>query len=74
MFRVHNTNRTLKYQGMGPYHMVETTPQGSVQITMLDEVVMEGYNIGSKLIRFNGTLSLETLQAIHQDNECKKEQ
>lgn len=59
---------------MGPYRVVETTPQGSMQISTLDGVIMDGYINGSKLKRFHGPLTLQTLQAIHLDQEQKKEQ
>ena len=35
---------------------------------------MDGYINGSKLKRFYGPLTLQTLQAIHRDQEQKKEQ
>ena len=41
MYSVRNTKRKLKYQGMGPYQVVEITPQGAVRIATLDGVVME---------------------------------
>ena len=65
MFSVCNTKRKLKYQAMGPYRVVEITPQGAVWIATLDGVIMDGYICGSKLISFYGPLTLQTLQAIH---------
>ena len=52
MYSVRNTKRKLKYQGMGPYQVVEITPQGAIQIATLDGVVMEGYINGTKLKSF----------------------
>ena len=49
MYGVRNTKRKLKYQGMGPYQLVEIMPQATVRIATLDGVVMEGYINGSKL-------------------------
>ena len=51
MYGVRNTIRKLKYQGMGPYQVVEIMPQGVVRIATLDGEVMEGYINGSKLKR-----------------------
>ena len=61
MYNVRNTKRKLKYQGMGPYQVVEIMPQGAVRIATLDGVVMEGYINGSKLKRFYGPLTLHAL-------------
>ena len=61
MYDVRNTKRKLKYQGMGPYQVVEIMPQGLVKIATLDEVVMEGYINRSKLKRFYGPLTLQML-------------
>ena len=52
MYGVRNTKRKLKYQDMGPYQVVEITPQGAVRIATLDGVVMEGNINGTKLKRF----------------------
>ena len=65
MYSVRNTKRKLKYQGMGPYQVVEITLQGAVRIATLDGVVMEGYINGNKLKRFYGPLTLHALQTIH---------
>ena len=73
MFSVHNTKRKLKCQSMGPYRVVEITPQGAVCIATLDGVIMDGYINESKLKRSYGLLTLQTLQAIHRDQERKKE-
>ena len=74
MYGVRNTKRKLKYQGMGPYQVVEITPQGAVRIATLDGVVMEGYINGSKLRRFYGPLTLHALQTIHSNQRRKKEE
>ena len=74
MYSVRNTKRKLKYQGMGPYQVVEITPQGAVRIATLDGVVMEGYINGSKLKRFYGPLTLHALQTIHRNQRKKKEE
>ena len=58
---VRNTKRKLKYQDMGPYQVMEIMPQGAIMIATLDGVVMEGYINGSKLKRFYGPLTLQTL-------------
>lgn len=73
MFSVHNTKINLKYQAMGPCCVIEITPQGAVRIATLDGVIMDGYINGSKLKRFYGPPTLQTLQAIHRDQEQKKE-
>ena len=59
---------------MGPYQVVEITPQGAVRITTLDGVVMEGYINGSKLKRFYGPLTLHALQNIHSNQRREKEE
>ena len=41
-FSMRNTKRKLKYQAMGPYCVVEITPQGVVRIATLDGVIMDG--------------------------------
>ena len=69
-----NTKHKLKYQGMGPYQVVEITPEGAVRIATLDGVVMEGYINGSKLKRFYGPLTLHALQTIHGNQRRKKEE
>ena len=74
MYSVRNTKLKLKYQGMGPYQVVEITPQGAVRIAMLDGVVMEGYINGSMLKMFYGPLTLQTLQTIHGNQWRKKEE
>ena len=74
MYGVRNTKHKLKYQGMGPYQVVEITPQGAVRIATLDGVVMEGYINGSKLKRFYGPLTLYALQTIHSNQSRKKEE
>ena len=74
MYGVRNTKCKLKYQGMGPYQVVEIMPQGAVRIATLDGVVMEGYINGSKLKRFYGPLTLQTLQTIHSNQRRKKEE
>ena len=71
MYGVRNTKLKLKYQGMGPYQVVEIMPQGAVTIATLDGVVMEGYVNGSKLKRFYGPLTLQTLQTIHSNQRRK---
>ena len=73
-YSVRNTKRKLKYQGMGPYQVVEITLQGTVRIATLDGVVMEGYINGSKLKRFYGPLTLHALQTIHGNQRRKKEE
>ena len=72
MYGVRNTKRKLKYQGMGPYQVVEITPQGAVRIATLNRVVMEGYINGSKLKRFYGPLTLHALQTIHKSTEKER--
>ena len=57
MFSVCNTKRKLRYQGMGPYLVVEIMPQGVVRIATLDGIIMDGYINGSKLMRFYGPLN-----------------
>ena len=52
---------------------MEITPHGLVRITALDGVVIKGYINGSKLKRFYGPLTLQTLQVIHLDQKKKKE-
>ena len=74
MYSVRNTKRKLKYQGMGPYQVVEITPQGAVRIATLDGVVMEGYINGSKLKRFYGPLTLHALQTLHGNQRRKREE
>ena len=74
MYSVRNTKQKLKYQGMGPYQVVEIMPQGVVRIATLDGVVMEGYINGSKLKRFYGPLTLQALQTIHSNRRRKKEE
>ena len=59
---------------MGPYQVVEITPQGAVRIATLDGVVMEGYINGSKLKRFYRPLTLHALQTIHGNQRRKKEE
>ena len=59
---------------MGPYHVVDITPQGSITIATLDEVVMEGYINGSKLKRFCRPLTLQTLETIHNGQKRKKKE
>ena len=54
--------------------MVEITPQVAVRIATLDGVVMEGYINESKLKRFYGPLTLQTLWTIHSNQERKKEE
>ena len=72
LYSISNTKRKLKYQGMGPYQVVEITPQWLVIIVMLDGVVMECYMNGSNLKRFFEPLTIETLQAIHKEQEQNK--
>ena len=48
---------------MGPYQVVEITPQVSIMIATLDRVVMEGYINKSKLKRFYGPLTLYLLES-----------
>ena len=74
MYSVRNMKRKLKYQGMGPYQVVEITPQGTMRIATLDGVVMEGYINGSKLKWFYGPLTLHALQTIHGNQQRKKEE
>ena len=74
MYGIRNTKRKLKYQGMGAYQVVEITPQGAIRIATLDGVVMEGYINGSKLKKFYGPLTLQTLQTIHINQKRKKEE
>ena len=74
MYGVRNRKRKLKYQGMGPYQVVEIMPQGAVRIATIDGVVMEGYINGSKLKRFYGPLTLHALQTIHSNQRRKKEE
>ena len=74
LYGVRNTRQKFKYQGMGPYCVVEITPQVSVKIATLDGVVMEGYINGSKLTRFYRPLTLKTLQTIHNDHRRKKKE
>ena len=74
MYGVRNTKRKLKHHGMGPYQAVEIMPQGAVWIATLDGTVMEGYINGSKLKRFYGPLTLQTLQTIHSNQKRKKEE
>ena len=57
---------------MGPYQVVEITTQGAIKIATLDGVVMEGYINGSKLKKFYGPLTLQTLQIIHNNQKRKK--
>ena len=59
---------------MGPYQVMEITPQGAVRIATLDGVVMEGYINSSKLKRFYGPLTLHTLQTIHSNQRRRKEE
>ena len=63
MYGNRNMKQKLKYQGMGPYQVVEIT-QGSIRITTLDRVVMEDYINGSKFKRFYGPLTMQMLQMI----------
>ena len=74
MYNVSNPKRKLKYQGMGPYQVVEIMPQGAIRIATLDGVVMEGYINGSKLKRFYGPLTLHALQTIHSNQRRNKEE
>ena len=67
MYGSRNTKQKLEYQGMWPYQVVEITPQGAVRIATLDGVVIEGYINGSKLKKFYGPLTLQTLQTIHSN-------
>ena len=57
---------------MGPYQVVEITPQGAVRIATLDGVIMEGYINGSNLKSFYGPLTLQTLQTLHSNQRRKK--
>ena len=59
---------------MEPYQVVEIMPQGAVRIATLDGVMMEGYINSSKLKRFYGPLTLQTLQTIHSNQRRKKEE
>ena len=75
IYGVRNTKQKLKYQGMGPYQVVEIMPQGAVRIATLDGVVMEGYINDSKLKRFYGPLTLHALQKINRrkkDSSCEE--
>ena len=74
MYGVRNTKSRLKYQDMGSYKVMEITPQGAVRIATLNGVVMEGYINSSKLKRFYGPLTLQTLQTIHNNQRRKKEE
>ena len=74
MYGVRNMKQKLKYQGMGPYQVVEIKRQRAVRIATIDGVVMEGYINTSKLKRFYGPLTLQTLQTIHINQRRKKEE
>ena len=52
MYGIKNTKQKLKYQGMGPYQVVEITPQGVVWIATLDGNVMDDYINNSTLKMF----------------------
>ena len=74
MYGVRNTKHKLKYQGIKPYQVVEIMPQGAIRIATFDGVVMEGYINSSKLKRFYGPLTSQTLQTIHRSQRRKKEE
>ena len=74
MYGIRDMKQNLKYQGMEPYQVVEIMPQDLVGIATLDGVVMEGYISGSKIKRFYGPLTLQTLQTIHDNQKRKKEE
>ena len=65
-------NRNLNIGVWDPIKLVEITPQ-VVTIATLDGVVMEDYINRSKLKRFYGPLTLQTLQTIHSNQRRKKE-